>query len=141
MSNVDKWLVQVERPLQLSVSDELVKKRARLLALWFCCVTSVCCSADFFSLPNFCCSHHHHHHHYYHSQNQAILMSGKWKACFKEENMQLASGDCQLFVHKHLFMLIKVDACLNTKLRFRVGRCSGSIVKTRPPNRLWVESG
>ncbi|KRY72598.1 hypothetical protein T4B_9212 [Trichinella pseudospiralis] len=37
MSNVDKWLVQVERPLQLSVSDELVKKRARLLALWFCC--------------------------------------------------------------------------------------------------------
>ncbi|KRX93402.1 hypothetical protein T4E_3931, partial [Trichinella pseudospiralis] len=23
----------------------------------------------------------------------------------------------------------------------RVGRCSGSIVKTRPPNRLWVESG
>ncbi|KRZ86922.1 hypothetical protein T08_3175 [Trichinella sp. T8] len=37
MSNVDKWSVQVERPLQLSVSDGLVKKRARLLALWFCC--------------------------------------------------------------------------------------------------------
>ncbi|KAL1240413.1 RNA-directed RNA polymerase [Trichinella pseudospiralis] len=40
MSNVDKWLVQVERPLQLSVSDELVKKRARLLALWFCYETT-----------------------------------------------------------------------------------------------------
>ncbi|KRX21539.1 hypothetical protein T07_773 [Trichinella nelsoni] len=45
MFNVDKWSVQVERPLQLSVSDGLVKKRARLLALWFCFVTSVRCSA------------------------------------------------------------------------------------------------
>ncbi|KRY34274.1 hypothetical protein T01_9302 [Trichinella spiralis] len=45
MSNVDKWSVQVERPLQLSVSDGLVKKRARLLALWFCFVTPVRCSA------------------------------------------------------------------------------------------------
>ncbi|KAL1239917.1 Nuclear factor 1 X-type [Trichinella spiralis] len=66
MSNVDKWSVQVERPLQLSVSDGLVKKRARLLALWFCFVTPVRCSARFFSLPNFCYRHHH-------SQHQAIL--------------------------------------------------------------------
>ncbi|KRY21216.1 hypothetical protein T12_11289 [Trichinella patagoniensis] len=66
MSNVDKWSVQVERPLQLSVSDGLVKKRARLLALWFCCVTSVRCSARFFSLPNFCYRHHY-------NQHQAIL--------------------------------------------------------------------
>ncbi|KRZ28045.1 hypothetical protein T4B_509 [Trichinella pseudospiralis] len=51
---------------------------------------------------------------------------------------RLASGDCQLFVHKHLFMLIKVDACLNTKLRFRVDRCSGNETTKPAVGGVWL---
>ncbi|KRX49592.1 hypothetical protein T05_8985 [Trichinella murrelli] len=132
MSNVDKWSVQVERPLQLSVSDGLVKKRARLLALWFCCVTSVRCSARFLSLPNFCYRHHYNQHQAILNETTKPAVGGVW------------SIRMETYSEKRLCILIgPLATAMNAKVRlapavlFACSTCAGLVRRSLPSPTQW----